>query len=127
MTNSSNFKYYIHDSVGACRLQLLGQLGESDVVELSSCWETARTILGGRRLVLDVREVTSIDDTGKKWLAQMMQDGAACLPESFFKDAIAGRIQPNVQPTPCARSGWFFRLLCFFRGARVPDAGASAD
>jgi hypothetical protein len=127
LTNSLNFKYYIHDSVGACRLQLLGQLNESEVAELSSCWETARTILGSRRLLLDVREVTSIDDSGKKWLAQMMQDGAACLPESFLKDAIAGKVQPLLQSTPCAKPGWFSRLLCFLRGARVPNAGASAD
>jgi len=126
LINSANFKYYIHDGIGVYRLQLLGQLSESDVGELSSCWETARTILGGRRLVLDVREVTSIDDTGKKWLAQMMQDGAGCLPESFLKDAIAGGIQPHLQPAPCAKPGWVSRLLCFLRGVRVPTS-ANAD
>ena len=87
----SNFKYYIHDGTAACRLQLLGQVGESEVAELTSCWQTARTTLGGRRLVLDVREVNSIDDAGKKWLAQMIEDGAACLPDSFLTDAVAGK------------------------------------
>ena len=122
LINSSNFKYYIHDGTQACRLQLLGHVGELEVGELSSCWQTARTILEGRRLVLDVREVTSIDDSGKKWLAQMVQDGAICRPESFLMDAMAGRIRPRSQAATCAKSGWFARALSFFRGARVPTA-----
>jgi anti-anti-sigma regulatory factor len=101
LINPSNFKYYIHDGVGACRLQLLGQFGESEVAELNSCWQTARTTLGGRPLVLDVREVTSIDDSGKKWLAQMIQDGAALA----HSEAVA-----------CPKPGWFSRLLSFRAG-----------
>jgi hypothetical protein len=112
LINSSNFKYYIHDGVGACRLQLLGQVGEPEVAELNSCWQTARTTLGGRRLVLDVREVTSIDDSGKKWLAQMMQDGAT----------LAGEINAHSEAVVCCKSGWFSRVLSFFRGARVATA-----
>ncbi|HMJ62657.1 MAG TPA: hypothetical protein VK493_12885 [Bryobacteraceae bacterium] len=115
---SSNFKYYIHDGTGACRLQLLGQVGESEVAELTSCWQTAKTTLGARPLVLDVREVNSIDDAGKKWLAGMIQDGAACLPESFLTDAMAGNLKPRSQRTACARLGWFSR----FRGARIAEA-----
>jgi hypothetical protein len=127
LPNSSNFKYYIHDGAGACRLQLLGHVGESEVAELSSCWQTARTILGGRRLILDLHEVTSVDDTGKKWLAQMVQDGAACLPESFLIDAMAGKVHPRSESPACAKFGWLSRVLSFFRGARVRTAGISAD
>jgi len=127
LINSSNFKYYIHDGIAECRLQLLGRVGEPEVAELSSCWQTARTILGGRRLVLDVREVTSIDDSGKKWLAQMIQDGAACLPEFFLMDALAGRIHPRVQAPACAKLGRFSRVVSLFRGARVPAADLGAD
>jgi len=127
LINSSNFKYYIHDGIAECRLQLLGRVGEPEVAELSSCWQTARTILGERPLVLDVREVTSIDDSGKKWLAQMIQDGAACLPEFFLMDALAGRIHPRVQAPACAKLGRFSRVVSFFRGARVPAADLGAD
>jgi hypothetical protein len=94
-------------------LQLLGQVGEPQVAELNSCWQTARTTLGGRRLVLDVRELTSIDDSGKKWLAQMMQDGAT----------LAGEINAHSEAVVCSKPGWFSRLLSVFRGARVAAAG----
>jgi hypothetical protein len=125
---SSNFKYYIHDGTGACRLQLLGQVGESEIAELTSCWQTAKTTIGGRRLVLDVREVNSIDDAGKKWLAGMIQDGAACLPESFLMDALAGRPNSQLRPPVGAKLGWFSRVVSLFRGTRVATADElSAD
>jgi hypothetical protein len=125
---SSNFKYYIHDGTGACRLQLLGQVGESEVAELTSCWQTAKTTIGGRPLVLDVREVNSIDDAGKKWLAGMIQDGAACLPESFLMDAMAGRINQHLRLPLCAKLGWFSRVMSLLRGTRVATADElSAD
>jgi hypothetical protein len=119
---SSNFKYYIHDGTAACRLQLLGQVGESEVAELTSCWQTAQTTFGGRQLVLDLREVNSIDDAGKKWLAGMIQDGAACLPDSFLMDAIAGKLNSRLQRTACAKPGWFLRAISLFRGTRVATA-----
>lgn len=123
LIHSSNFKYYIHDGTAGCRLQLLGRVGESEVAELSSCWQTARTTLGGRRLVLDVREVISIDDAGKKWLAQMIQDGASCLPDSFLMDAMAGRVNSHLEKPACPKLGWFVRIFSFLRGTRVgtPD------
>jgi hypothetical protein len=124
---SSNFKYYIHDGTGACRLQLLGQVGESEVAELTSCWQTAKTTLGRRRLVLDVHEVNSIDDAGKKWLAGMIQDGAACLPESFLMDAIAGKLNPPLQRTSCTKPGWFLRAMSLFRGTRIAADELSTD
>jgi anti-anti-sigma regulatory factor len=116
---SSNFKYYIHDGAVACRLQLLGQVSESEVAELTSCWQTAQTTLGSRQLVLDLREVNSIDDAGKKWLAGMIQDGAACLPESFLVDAIAGSLDSRLQKTACAKPGWFLRAMSLFRGGAL--------
>jgi hypothetical protein len=121
---SSNFKYYIHDGTVACRLQLLGQVGESEVAELTSCWQTAKTTLGGRRLVLDLREVNSIDDAGKKWLAGMIEDGAACLPESFLMDAIAGKLDSCLQRTGCAKPGWFLRALNFRKSPQPRPEGA---
>lgn len=128
MAYSSNFKYYIHDGTAACRLQLLGQVGESEVSELTSCWQTAQTTLGSRPLVLDLREVNSIDDAGKKWLAGMIQDGAACLPESFLMDAIAGKLHSRARATACTKLPWFSRLISFFRGTRVATADElSAD
>jgi hypothetical protein len=121
---SSNFKYYIHDGTAACRLQLLGQIGESEVSELTSCWQTAKTTLGNRPLVLDLREVNSIDDAGKKWLAGMIQDGAACLPESFLIDAMAGKLNSPARATACMKLPWFQRLMSFFGVAPTDELSA---
>jgi hypothetical protein len=51
----SALKYYIHDGTEAFRFQLIGELREADVKELSGCWETAKSTFGSRKLVLDLR------------------------------------------------------------------------
>ena len=119
--NSAKFKYYIHDGTAACRLQLLGEVRETEVAELNSCWQTAKTTLGSRPVVLDVREVTALDDTGKKWFAQMVQDGAQCLPESFLRDAMTGKLEGNSGEPNRVKVGWLCRIISFLRGARVAE------
>ena len=84
------FKYYIHDSVDACRLQLLGSLSEAYVRELNGCWNTAKTTLGGRKLVIDLRGLQSTDEAGKAWLLSMVHEGATYLPESYFRAGLSG-------------------------------------
>ena len=74
---SSRFKYYIHDSVEICRLQLIGELSESEVGELKGCWATAKTTLDNRKLIVDVRAVHSIDEAGRDWLDSMVAEGAS--------------------------------------------------
>jgi hypothetical protein len=81
----SPFKYYIHDSVKQLRLQLIGDLRTSNVTELNGTWETAKTTLGQRRLVLDLRQLYSTDDEGRLWLAKMKDGGGACVPAAFFQ------------------------------------------
>jgi hypothetical protein len=71
-----------------------------------------------------VREVHSIDDAGKKWLAAMIQDGAACLPESFLIDALAGRLNSPARATACMKLPWFHRLMSFFGVAPTDELSA---
>jgi hypothetical protein len=74
--STTKFKFYLHDSVEACRLQLLGPLSFRELSELIGCWNTARTTLKARKLILDISAVTSIDDPGRKWVAAMVAEGA---------------------------------------------------
>lgn len=115
---SSLFKYYIHDSTGACRLQLLGQLTEAEIPELAGCWRTAKTILGARKLILDLQQLEATDEAGKQWLAGMLSEGAVCLPDSYLRDGLAGK--------PVARQpvklGFFARLFSIFRGSPAVPA-----
>ncbi|MFL6351256.1 MAG: hypothetical protein ACJ74Z_05330 [Bryobacteraceae bacterium] len=76
---SSAFKYYIHDGIDVCRFQLIGELTEADLLELHGCWRTAKTTLTGRKLILDLRALNSIDEAGKNWLAGMAAEGAEYL------------------------------------------------
>src|SRR3954454_208554 len=86
---ASALKYYIHDGTEAFRFQLIGELREADVKELSGCWQTAKSTFGNRKLVLDLRQLRSTDESGKQWLLSMVREGAVCLPESYFRANLA--------------------------------------
>lgn len=116
-----SFKYYIHDSVEACRLQLIGEFTEQDVAELDGCWRTAKTIVGGRKVVLDLRGVTAVDETGKRWLASMGSEGARYVPETFLQKCISGAPIAASHQEPGAKSGLVGRLLGSLRGANAAE------
>jgi hypothetical protein len=86
----ANFKYYIHDTAKGFSLEMAGAFNEACVTELASCWQTAKITLGNRVLTLDLRAVTSIDESARQWLASMAQDGARYLPETFLLETLAG-------------------------------------
>lgn len=111
----SSFKYYIHDSVDVCRLQLIGEFTEPDVPELDGCWRTTRTILGSRKLLLDLRAVTGVDEMGKRWLASMGSEGAKYLPETFLQRCIAGAPIAAEKLDPGARMSFLGRLRASLR------------
>ncbi|MGH9640105.1 MAG: hypothetical protein ACRD3Y_08590, partial [Bryobacteraceae bacterium] len=106
---------YIHDGVQACRLQLIGEFTERDVPELDGCWRTSKTILGERRLLLDLRAVTGVDEAGKRWLASMGSEGVHYLPESFLQKCISGAPIQAERPDPAARTSFLGRLLASLR------------
>ncbi|HZS53909.1 MAG TPA: hypothetical protein VFA65_05870 [Bryobacteraceae bacterium] len=116
---SAFFKYYIHDGVGCCRLQLFGEFTEANVQDLVGCWNTVKTTLGGRKFVLDVCGLQSTDDLAKRWLFEMAGEGATFLPESYLRDGLAGRECKAEAPT---RIGLFGKLLSIFRGSPAVQA-----
>lgn len=123
LTSQSLFKYYIHDSVDACRLQLFGQLGAIEVEELAGCWRTVKTTVGNRKLVLDVRGLTALDQTGRQWLVSMTEEGASFLPE-WFPDR-GFRLENLAEPTarkPLTALRLLDRVLLALRGVRVGSA-----
>jgi hypothetical protein len=92
----SALKYYIHDGTEAFRFQLIGELREMDVKELTGCWETAKSTFGGRKLVLDLQRLASTDENGKEWLLAMVREGAVCVPESYFRENLADQASSSV-------------------------------
>ncbi len=123
LARSSHFRYYIHDGVASCRLQLLGELTEAEIPELNGCWRTAKTSLGSRQLVLDLHALKSVDEAGKQWLAGMTQEGATCSPEGYLRDLVAGKHAAGMEPAPPpTKPGLFARIVNLFRGVGVEAA-----
>jgi hypothetical protein len=117
---SSSFKYYIHDSIAALRLKLIGELTRADLAELNGCWRTAKTTLGRRKLILDLESLRTVDEAGKQWLAGMSAEGAIYLPENYLVTCIAGQHAFAAEPEPAAaKIGFFKRLVSWFRSERV--------
>ncbi len=119
----SALKYYIHDGTEAFRFQLIGELRDADVSELTGCWETARSTFGSRKLVLDLRELRSTDESGKEWLLAMVREGAVCLPESYFRANLTDQASTSsavAQKSP----GLLSKLTSGMRGEREIPAGS---
>lgn len=118
----SALKYYIHDGTAAFRFQLIGDLRDLDVKELSGCWLTARSTFGSRKLVLDLKGLRSTDDAGKEWLLTMVREGAVCVPESYFRTNLADQASPS-QASDKA-SGLLNKLTSGLRGDPEIPAGS---
>jgi hypothetical protein len=54
-----------------------GTLIEPWMAELRNSWQAAKTDLQGRKLVLDLKNVTRIDDEGERALSELVQEGAS--------------------------------------------------
>jgi hypothetical protein len=109
----SSFKYYIHDSVGTLRFQLIGDLRYADVTELNGSWETAQITLALRRLVLDLRQLESADEHGRRWLLKMKESGATFSPADYFE--APWRPGSTRTPTNCAAPGLLGRIRAVVR------------
>jgi ABC-type transporter Mla MlaB component len=82
---------YLHDSVKTLQFVLRGELVGSRVLDLEHAWTTAKSVLGGKELVVDVSGITDADESGVNLLFRMRESGArltAALPpksEEFLR------------------------------------------
>jgi anti-anti-sigma regulatory factor len=58
------------------RWTLCGQLAGPWVAELRACWEHGCAIANGARPVVDLSDVTFIDESGEKLLSEIREGGA---------------------------------------------------
>jgi hypothetical protein len=58
------------------RWTLCGQLAGPWVAEVRECWEHGRKIAGGADPLVDLSDVTFIDESGEKLLSEMRSNGA---------------------------------------------------
>lgn len=70
------FKISIVETDGQRRLVLAGKLVSPWTTELESAWRSAVEQLGGRKLIVDLTDVTVIGPDGENTLFKLMKDGA---------------------------------------------------
>jgi len=81
---------YLHDSANSLQFVLRGGLA-NQVRDLEQAWTTARSILAGKALVVDVSGITDADESGVDLLSRIRESGArltAALPpksEEFLR------------------------------------------
>jgi ABC-type transporter Mla MlaB component len=104
---------YQHDSARMFQFVLRGKLIGDGVQDLEDAWNTARSILAGKELVIDLSGIADADPAGADLLSRMRESGdhlTAALPaesEEF--------LQSMGVPMATARkprdAGWVPRLL----------------
>ncbi len=85
----SLLRYYLHDGTDAFRFELIGALSAMDLVELDGCWRTAKSSIAGRKVRLDLRQITDVDDSGRQWLTEMLTEGTEYIVSSGFSEELA--------------------------------------
>lgn len=102
---------HLHDSAQMFRFVLSGELSGDGVRELESAWETAKSILSGKELLVDVSGMTNADTAGSELLARMRGSGArliAALPPASTEFLHSVGVRATA---PRSRPGWFARLF----------------
>jgi len=66
---------YQHDSPETFRIVLKGDLSEAGTQQLRGAWETAKSILNRKELVLEVSDVSAVHPAGVDLLSRMRESG----------------------------------------------------
>ena len=80
----------IHEEDKVCRLELAGRLEGPWVAETENAW---RASLGpGRRIEVDLRQLTGLDNAGRDLLAAIHRVGACLIAEGVWLTALVGEL-----------------------------------
>lgn len=75
---------YIHDEAAQLRLRVTGDLDEQAAQELASCWTTASSVVGERKIVMDLTGLSSIQETGQRLLEALHRAQVEFVGKSDF-------------------------------------------
>jgi ABC-type transporter Mla MlaB component len=67
---------YQHDSPEKFRIVLKGDLREAGAQQLRSVWDTAKSTLNGKQLIVELSDVGAVDAAGIDLLSRMREAGA---------------------------------------------------
>jgi hypothetical protein len=68
--------FFQHDGAATFRFVLIGRLYGRYTEDLEHAWTTARSVINGKELVVDVSSVTGMDAAGSDLLSRMRNSGA---------------------------------------------------
>ena len=97
------FKITHDDTDDESRWTVCGQLTGPWVAELGSIWESEQCRSGGRSIVVDLSEVTSIDESGESLLRKMKEHGARFVARGVDMRHILTHLRSKGKP-PLRRS-----------------------
>jgi len=76
---------YIHDEAARLRLRVTGDLDELAAKELASCWTTASSVLGSRKIVVDLTSLAEACESGRHLLGALHKEGVEFLTKSEYQ------------------------------------------
>ena len=80
----------VHEDGALWRLHLAGRLEGPWVAETENTWRSAP--VSGRRVEIDMRDVTWIDEAGRRLLLAMDQAGARLIAKGVWMEALVEEI-----------------------------------
>ncbi len=83
-------KITVQEDVTLWRLHLAGRLEGAWVAETENTWRSA--LVSSRRIEIDLREVTWIDEAGRRLLRAMNQTGARFIAKGVAMEALVEEI-----------------------------------
>jgi hypothetical protein len=70
------FSYYMHDGSTAFSFELAGDLSDEGARELEQAWRTATSVIGEKKLYIDLSYVTGFDEAGHELINKWHAHGA---------------------------------------------------
>jgi ABC-type transporter Mla MlaB component len=80
----------VHEDAALCRLELAGKLAGPWVAETEHVWRSSSC--ANKQIEVDVRQVTGVDEAGRKLLSTMHQAGARLIAEGVAMTALIEEI-----------------------------------
>ena len=78
----------IHEDSRVCRLELAGKLEGPWVAETEKAWRAS--VRPDQKIEIDLRQLTSLDNTGRDLLATFHRSGACFIVEGVWMTALLG-------------------------------------
>jgi hypothetical protein len=126
--NEKMLRITVVESALEDRWILQGRLTKCSVAELISSWRASTVCPSGRRCIVDLDKVTSIDKSGEEALSMIMRDGATVVASGVYTrhllDELARRAACRI-PIDWCNQVFLVRTFPQHRRQQSPGAGES--